>query len=299
MALVAVWRWATSSPSLLPTITTSPIKVLCWVPYKFANDVYDPNDATVARIRSTLEHECDKLVFITLNQGPEHLGFLHHEYSRIDAHDLWNQVSRGWFMVGERYGQDYDYFVKIDADTLFFPNNLKFWSTRKQWDANNNYYFGHTIFEQSREITEPRSQFNLGAGYGISRGLMQLMQPYFANPHPSTNEDKHKKCPEWHRWGEDYKFADCLRTVLPALIPNNTKDEWNRETFLPFDPEYHIAIMNKTFIKWFWRGKVDSETNELLHCCSSRPILFHKLNGDQYVTTDYFTNLVAVDPLPV
>ncbi|KAH9253727.1 hypothetical protein BASA81_008345 [Batrachochytrium salamandrivorans] len=289
-----------SLPIIPPhAVGQQPSRVLCWIPFRFPDG--SRNKSTmVTRIQATYGRECDKLVFVTENEANDEAEFLHHYYVRQDRQDLWNQVSRGWWMIAQRYSSQYDWFVKLDADSLFMPGNFRYLAKEHKWDPNSYLYFGHTVFEQSRDLDDPKAQFNLGAGYGISRALLQLMHPYFASPDPTQNLlPKEKRCLEQVRWGEDVKFADCLRVALPHLLSEETRDGHHRETFLPFEPGYHLGVLTRMDVKWYWRGK-DPVTGSqpLLECCSPRPVLFHHLKSNSgFFSVDYATNRVMVDPL--
>jgi hypothetical protein len=262
-------------------------RVLCWL------IVLQVTEVLRARVESGWGRHCDRVYYVTREGNIEDNVIAHH-YVPLNK-DLWNQVHRGWTRIAEIGLQDYDWFVKLDDDSLFFADNLRFLVRHKRWSPDSIAYFGHTIFEQSRPVWQPRSQFNLGAGYGVSRKLLELIYPYL--PNSTSSIPKEKRCPEWIRWGEDVKFSDCLRVRFPVLVPNNTRDEADRETFLPFTPWDHIV---RSKPNWYLRGKsphLQNLTKTATGCCSSRPILWHKCSTSNIFFVYYMQMEVMVDPI--
>ena len=266
-------------------------KVLCWVPI-FRND-----DPQIHIIRSSYGKHCDQLVFISRDENKQ-LDVIAHNYSRVNNMDLWNQVHRGWTIVSNLFLEDFEWFMKLDQDSFFIPENLISLVHDKRWNSQMFIYYGHTIFEQSRPVHLARSQFNLGAGYGVSRGLLRAISPYFSNNELSTLPPQ-KRCPDWVRWGEDVKFADCLRVAFPQFIPNITRDNWYRENFVPFEPSYHLAMNYGDMVSWFWRGKDRYKVASGIKSLSSRPCLFHHLKEKKwFMALNYLIYNVHIDPRP-
>ena len=101
------------------------------------------------------------------------------------------------------------------------------------------------------------------------------------------------------QWAEDLQFADCIHKVFPTFIPNSTKDKWNRETFLPSEPNSQMKMTWGEFAPWYWKGKDSRTTNEGIHLLSSRPVIFHYLKKPQwFYFLDHFIFDVCVDPYP-
>ncbi|KAH9253709.1 hypothetical protein BASA81_008327 [Batrachochytrium salamandrivorans] len=304
------WLMSSPLPPLSQPTHSQPVRVLCWIPfrYQFKNKTgMDPLAMTssqeqVDRILNTYAKLCDKFYFVTQfgNETSEYYtdAFLAHNYERKDNRDLWNQVSRGWLTVGQRHLEEFEWFIKLDSDSFLIPGNLRL--ALKQFDPNSLRYFGHTIFEQNRRLDDINAQFNVGAGYGISRGLLRKILPYIvrdgvANPSPVP---EHKRCVDLVRWGEDVKFADCLRVVVPDLKPELMHDNHDRELFYPFEPSHHLLILRPGVMDWFWRGKDLNHTRWRFGSLTSRPVLFHhvKLSRGFYFL-DYLFHRVAVDPI--
>jgi hypothetical protein len=264
--------------------------VLCWV---LALKV---TESIRLRLLTTWGNRCERFVFVAKDGTPSE-DVIVHGYQLKGEMDLFNQAHRGWTIIGERYGNSYDWFVKLDTDSFFIVDNFLFLAKEKGWRPDDVVYFGHTIFEQSRPITEARAQFNLGAGYGVSRRLLLDVLPYLptARSKPTTAQ----KCPEWIRWAEDVKFADCMRFKYPNLLPNATRDKYDREAFIPFDLAFHLLFKNPP---WYFRGKDPSllEKQKAFRCCGSRPVLWHTLNtAGWFWAFHYFHFGVAVDPIRV
>jgi hypothetical protein len=264
-------------------------RVLCWlVLLRVTQEIR-------YRVEGTWGRDCDQIYYVS-KEGRLEDNVIAHRYEPQNK-DLWNQVHRGWARIAEIALNDYDWFVKLDDDSVFYPDNLRFLVRHKKWSPDSIAYFGHTIFEQSRPVNQIRSQFNLGAGYGVSRKLLESIYPYLPN---ATNSaiPKDQRCPEWIRWGEDVKFSDCLRVRFPNLVPNNTRDDAERETFLPFNLFYHLI---RSMPAWYLRGKpahLLNRTQSITGCCSSRHILWHKSRPPQFFLSYYFEMTIGVDPMP-
>jgi hypothetical protein len=270
---------------------TAPDRVFCWIP------LLEVSSAYLDVIEQLWPRMCDGFRVVS-KEGDIREGIIPHHYLRQDKHDLWNQVHRGWARVAEMFLEDYDWFVKLDYDSFFIPSNLLWLTKLKEWTPESDVYFGHLIFEQSRPINQPRAQFNLGAGYGVSRGLLRKVYPFLptAKVESGASQKQNPGCEEKNRWGEDYRFADCLRAAVPNLIPNSTLDPSGRETFLPFTPNLHI---HSSMPDWMIRGKTSDALRRQKHtyCCSSRQALWHKAFPDFHWL--YYLHMeAAVDPVP-
>jgi hypothetical protein len=119
----------------------------------------------ISRITLTFGEFCDALYFVTKNGNEEPKGlFLGHHYERLSGRDLWNQIAVGWLTVALKHVEEFEYFIKLDSDSFLFPGNLRFMAKQNKWDPESYRYFGHTLFEQSRSVSDPIAQFNIGAG---------------------------------------------------------------------------------------------------------------------------------------
>ena len=266
-------------------------RVLCWMP------VLRNNDIQLIRILMTYGKYCDKFYFISKNENPDIVHVIGHHYERLTGKDLWNQVHRGWNLVSDLHLSEIEWFVKLDQDSFFIPQNFIHLVHEKKWDSENLAYFGHTIYEQSRRVTDARALMNVGAGYGISRRMLRELTPYFPN-NSHSNIPKQRRCTDLIRWGEDMKFADCVHTVFPTFIPNSTKDKWNRENFVPYEPNAHMKMSWGDSAPWFWRGKDPTTTNTGIHTLSSRPVLFHHFKRPHwFYFVEHFLFKVNVDPI--
>jgi hypothetical protein len=58
---------------------------------------------------------------------------------------IWEKMWRSWVHVQENHIDQAGWFCKVDYDTFFFPDNLKYFvRDEKNWDPYNEYhYFGH------------------------------------------------------------------------------------------------------------------------------------------------------------
>lgn len=296
-----------NAPSVHPIVSQQQQqqRVLCWIPFRYSfKNSSDPlartsSEEQIDRIRNTYGELCDKLYFVTQNgTGSPQALFLAHNYERVSSKDLWNQVSRGWFTIGQKHLEEFEWFIKLDVDSFLIPGNLRF--HLQKFNPETDRYFGHTIFEQSRALDDVRAQFNVGAGYGISRGLLRKLLPYIVRNstyNANSQVPVRKRCNELVRWGEDVKFADCLRVVVPGLLPERMQDDYDRHVFLPFEPSMHMMILHTGKMDWFWRGKDMNRTTSLFRSLSTRPVLFHHFKlTRQFHFVDFMIHRVMVDP---
>jgi len=63
-----------------------------------------------------------------------------------NTRNIWEKIWRSWVLVDDMGDSAIaEWFVKIDADSYIFPNNLKRYVTEKKWSPDEQHYFGHTL----------------------------------------------------------------------------------------------------------------------------------------------------------
>jgi hypothetical protein len=213
--------------------------------------------------------------------------------------DLWNIIHPAWQYAYENHLEQFEWFVKVDSDSYFSADNFR--SMVKSIDPDEHHYFGHTAYFKGHH-----KEFNLGAGYAISRGTLRKLGPYL--PSTQSGLSAAQKCAKWNSWAEDHMFSECLR-ISGSFHLSESKDSHGRETFMAFKPiDNFVAVRRANSTGWFWKNKPTS-TKFGVQCCSSRPVLFHQLKFGQscYTKTDcsgmvlaleYLLYSIAVDPRP-
>ena len=264
------------------------IRILCWIPSR------ESRGRLIDRIHETWAKTCDLLIFSSKAANPEK-NVIKVEYP-LDQ-NLWNMVHPAWTYLEENYLDKYDWFIKLDDDTYFVGDNFK--SLVQNRNPDDHYYLGHTAYEVSKSVTDPKAPFNLGAGHALSRGSLRRLGPFLPNSNKTLPEGHTRKCDRWVSWAEDVKLSDCL-WIAGIGGPTNSKDTTGRENFMSFPPQDNFVTVRRPDSKsWFWRGK-PMETGSGARCCSSRPILWHGLKDDWtgcFYYLHYFLFNVMVDPV--
>lgn len=281
----------TSSP------TSAHPSILCWVPSR------DGHGPVVEHIIETWGQYCDKLVITSRVKSSQHeqvqgLNFSH-------SSDLWHQVQHAWSFIERHYLNDFDWFVKVDDDSFFSPDNFRYMVSSKKLKASSDWiYLGHT----SHHLSKP---FNLGAGYAVSQAMLRRMGPYFAadgqNDHRELPGKGSSRCPNIGGWEEDVRFFDCLSTATNRKgNVTDGHDRHGREFFMAWKPADNFITVRRPDSKgWFWSNK-PKWIRSGAHCCASRPVLWHQLKGREqrnwglryeFHQLEYFLYQVMVDPI--
>jgi glycoprotein-N-acetylgalactosamine 3-beta-galactosyltransferase len=129
----------------------------------------------------------------------------------------------------------YDWYLKADDDTYIFMDNLKkFLKNKNQFEAVtygcNLNYLNLTIYQSG------------GAGYVLSREALNR-----AGRKLTTN---YKSCINTET--EDIDVAECIQST--GVIPGESKDEYGRERFHPFEVKNHLK---GRYPQWFYNYSVE------------------------------------------
>jgi glycoprotein-N-acetylgalactosamine 3-beta-galactosyltransferase len=267
------------------------IRLFCWVPIA-ATGI----EQLVSLIHATWGRHCSYLLFTSEFDDPsKNIKGLGIKFTRPT--DLWNIIHPAWQHAYEHHLEAYEWFIKVDSDSYFSADNFRYLASKYHPDGI--HYLGHTAYFKGH-----RNEFNLGAGYAISRGALRRLGPYL--PLTQSSVSTVNKCASWHSWAEDFMFSECLR-ISGNLQMTESKDSHGRETFMAFKPLDNMIMVRRTnSTGWFWKRK-PANTKFGVECCSSRPILFHQLKLDEAChdqancmgmvrALEYFLYSVAVDP---
>ncbi len=186
---------------------------------------------------------------------------------------IWEKMWRSWVYVDEHHSDRAEWFCKVDYDTFFFPDNLKYFvHDYKQWDPyNEHHYFGHVI--QHRQ--SGRQPMVAGATACWSRKtLKEIAQVYRDMPKGSTSGER-GKCEDRAHATEEVTTSLCLKEHLDVdAFP--ARDDQLRE-FVTIAKIKEVLTWNRTEQGewWFWKGKPEG-AGEMEECCAVRPIGLHK-----------------------
>ncbi|KAK7477607.1 hypothetical protein BaRGS_00031155 [Batillaria attramentaria] len=192
------------------------VRVLCWIP-----STEKQLNSKVRAVNDTWVKRCDGHVFFVDTQ--------HHNASS-DVIELGVKDGRGHLTeksvaalayVYEKYGKDYDWFLKGDDDAYVVVENLKF--LLSHYNPNTPVYLGHLYKWHLRE-----GYMSGGASYVLSREALRLL---------NVNGIRRNKCRL--TGDEDVEIGRCLHDV--GVSSHNTLDRFGRETFHPLNPTTHIG----------------------------------------------------------
>ncbi len=201
---------------------------------------------------------------------------------------IWEKMWRGWKLVGDRYRDKAEWFVKADLDTFVAVENMR--AFLSHLDPDKPYYFGHTLFH---DWDLHNLVFNSGTCYVLSREALRRLSIRLARIESSRRWTY--QCGDGPGAREDPHTASCLRDV--GVLSGDSLDATGRQRFLTFRPKDHLFAMKvgpKEARSWFWRYKDTSK--QLLECCSNYPISYHNFKShprvvyepEAYYELEYF-----------
>ena len=266
-------------------------KVLCWV------EIQNYSFPLTRVIRLTWGRRCSKIVFLSQFSSENEM-IISHGYEKKRMNDNWNLLRSCWSRIAELYLDKYDWFVKVNFGSFLIPENLVFQLKQKGIHPESPAYFGGLVVD-TNEPNQLKEHAN-GIGYGVSRGLLRIL--FRSIQRTTVANDTHSKlCPELLTQSDDRKFAECLVEIRPELgRVTSFSDVWGREAFLPYDPIIQLQLNFGQWKSMFWKGKDPKTTGSGIHCCSSRPVLFHLVDKPQIIPwtqyLEYLFQVVLVDP---
>lgn len=186
---------------------------------------------------------------------------------------IWEKMWRSWVYVDEHHKTEAEWFCKVDYDTFFFPDNLKYFVRDvKQWDPlTEHHYFGHVIQHRSRKD----KPMVVGASACWSRKTLgEIAQVYRTMPKGSTKGER-GECEDRAHATEEVTTSQCLRDHL-NIEPEAARDDQLRE-YITID-QYHLVLTwNRTEQGewWYWKGKPE-DAGQMENTIARRPIGIHK-----------------------
>ena len=229
-------------------------RLLCCLPVKW------PPGSAVKAILDTWGPHCDGLVMTSTGENLER--HIHKVEGLVPGKNLWMITLKMWEYVYDNFASDYDWFLKVDDDTIVFPENFKM--AVSNLSSNDTYYMGHTSYHGS-------TPFNNGCGYALSRAALESFAPAVKMLVNGTSYSS--ECTPDATWAEDSRMGKCMNAL--GIKPTPTIDDEGRERSMAFNLKDHLAYVRRPDSRgWYFVGQPKS----LRHgadCCSSRPILFH------------------------
>ena len=185
---------------------------------------------------------------------------------------IWEKMWRSWVYVAEHHVAKAEWFCKVDYDTFFFPQNLKYYvHDYKHWDPYTEYhYFGHLI--QSRHDGPPMVA---GAAVCWSHKTLTDIATVYRNMPMGYTGGFRGKCEDRAHATEEASTSVCLHEHL-NISAYPARDENMRE-YITLDKYKDVLTWNRTEQGewWYWKGK-PTNAGQMENAITSRPIGIHK-----------------------
>jgi hypothetical protein len=186
---------------------------------------------------------------------------------------IWEKMWRSWIYVDQHHIHDAEWFCKVDYDTFFFPDNLRYYvHDVKQWNGINEYhYFGHVIQHRSRKDRP----MVVGASACWSRKTLHDIAEVYRNMPKGSTKGERGKCEDRAHATEEVTTSQCLKDHL-NIDPEPARDEYQRE-YITIDKYPLVLGWNRTEQGewWYWRGK-PANAGQTENTIARRPIGIHK-----------------------
>mmetsp|Transcript_28324 Transcript_28324/g.58023 ORF Transcript_28324/g.58023 Transcript_28324/m.58023 type:complete len:444 (-) Transcript_28324:237-1568(-) len=193
------------------------------------------------------------------------------EFKKVCRH-IWEKMWRSWVYVDEHHSDRAEWFCKVDYDTFFFPENLKYFvRDYKQWDPyNEHHYFGHYLGHRAN-----RPAMIAGACACWSRKTLKGIAQVYRNMPKGYMGPERGVCEDRSHATEEVSTSLCLNDGL-GVTAEAARDGDLRE-FVMLDPYHNQLTWNRTEQGewWYWKGK-PKNAGQMDECCAVRPIAIHK-----------------------
>ena len=188
-----------------------------------------------------------------------------------------NHYEKIYTMLGSAFVEDleaYDWFVKVDTDSVFFPENLRHFLRERRYSARDAVVLGS--LGHFRRIAFP-----LGAAYALSREALRRSGPiWLALRFMPRHEAADCECVDARTQGEEPFVAACLSAA--GAYAFDMEDERGASRFLPFQLKDHYSEMRYSADPqdWWWKGKKAGA--DLDGAIARFPIVAHNYKGGVY-----------------
>ena len=237
------------------------VRILCWI-------LTSPKTIKLKgqAIKDTWGRRCNKLIFMSSEDDPS--------YPAVNLgvpegrENLWLKTKAAYKYVYKHHRNDADWFLKADDDTFAVIENMRHFLSR--FNPDEPHFIG-------RWFTPFNGYNSGGAGYILSKGALKQFQRAANNPW---------KCPQKH-FAEDVAMGNCL--AVYNIHPEDTRDNIGRQTFHPYNVEYHMIPGYIT--KDDWLHSYDKYPVEVgPKCCSDHSITYHYVSREMMYVYDYFVH---------
>jgi len=208
-----------------------------------------------------------------------------------NCRNIWEKIWRSWIWVDSHGDSDLaEWFVKIDADSFLFPENMKRYVVDKGWSSNEHHYFGHILMHKT-DTAEPMiagaavffSRATLKAAANIFRKFENTVESYNGE---IKRQSSRVKCKDTLTDQEELITSICLKQHL-GVEAYPVLDETGQELVIVGEIE-DVLLWNRTGQGewWYWKNKPKKHPitgkDDVHHCCGELPIAFHGYQDSQW-----------------
>lgn len=169
-----------------------------------------------------------------------------------------------------------EWFVKVDADTYLFPENLPRYIESRKWNYNDQHYFGH-VLNHRRE--DRGVSIVAGAAVFFSRAtLLKAAETFNTMSLKGGNREEDGTCRDAYTGTEEVVTAVCIKDYVKA---EPAIDDVGREQISLYGVD-EILNYNRTEQGewWFWEGKKKYPCHDNPNdCLGHLPLAFHHLKN--------------------
>lgn len=205
-----------------------------------------------------------------------------------NCRNIWEKIWRSWVWVDD-YGDSNlaEWFVKIDADSFLFPENLKRYIKEIGWKPDDHHYFGHILMHRVNDGGEPMIA---GAAVFFSRATVKSAANIFRKFEDDAKTYEHGmssalRCKDSYTDQEELVTSVCLKEHL-GVDAFPVLDEEGRELVTIGEIEDVLLWDRKEQGEWwYWQNKrrKHPQTGKDMHqCCGDLPIAFHGYKDPQW-----------------
>eukprot|EP00579_Thalassiosira_antarctica_P001155 CAMPEP_0201868624 /NCGR_PEP_ID=MMETSP0902-20130614/2426_1 /ASSEMBLY_ACC=CAM_ASM_000551 /TAXON_ID=420261 /ORGANISM="Thalassiosira antarctica, Strain CCMP982" /LENGTH=424 /DNA_ID=CAMNT_0048393983 /DNA_START=10 /DNA_END=1284 /DNA_ORIENTATION=- len=189
---------------------------------------------------------------------------------------IWEKMWRSWVYVEENHLDKAEWFCKVDYDTFFFPDNVKYFVRHKNWNPVDQYhYFGHLI--QHRQ--KGREPMIAGATACWSRKTLDDIADVYREMPKGSMKGERGKCEDRAQATEEASTSLCLKKYL-NVSAYPARDDDLREYITVAKYKDQLS-WNRTEQGewWYWKGKPKG-AGEMENSIAIRPIGLHKYKNE-------------------